>query len=203
MEGIYFTQKKIENEGPETYACSKFLGTLAIPQGLLHNKDGEFILTDADYFVMQLNLADIADRETLLPKEGMLYFFVDVDDLKPKVIFAKDISNCKLEVYDDINDGFDRESYGETDGYRLVFDKSLDDGHYVLGDVDPDLDLETDIDIDGYVTLLEIDYLALPNDNMLNFGELAPGDGHYIFLIKEDDLKKCRFSRVKLVDKED
>lgn len=203
MEGIYFTQEKIEEESPETYACSKFLGAPAFPQGFLLNKNGESILSDADYFIMQINLEEIAERETPLPKTGMLYFFIDVDTFKPKVLYAKDVENCRFEVYDDINDGFDKGGFGETDGYKLVFDESLDEGHFILGDVDPDIDLETDIDTDGCITLLEIDYLSLPNDDILKFGALAPGDGHYVFLIKEEDLIKRKFSRVIFVDKED
>ena len=202
MEGIYFKLNKIENENPETYKCSKLLGTPVFPKDFLLNKKGECILTDSDYYIMQLNLEDVANRNTPLPKEGMLYFFIDVNTFEPKVLFAKNINEVPLEVWDDINDGFSLD-FGETIGYEMVFDKDLDEGHYVLGEVNPDLDLETDMDIDGYVTLLEIDFLSLPNDNMLRFGELAISDGRYIFLIKEDDLSKLKFSKVKFIDKED
>ena len=121
----------------------------------------------------------------------------------PKILFTQeDVDNIDLELWDDINDAFDEE-YGENNGYKLIFDENLDEGHYIVGDVNPDLDLETDTDIDGYVTLLEIDFLSLPTDNMLRFGEMGISDGRYIFLIKEDDLKKLKFSKVKFIDKED
>ena len=103
----------------------------------------------------------------------------------------------------DINDHFEEEVFGETNGYELVFENNLEEGHYVFGDINPDLDLETDTDIDGYVTLLEIDFLSLPHDNMLRFGELGISDGRYIFLIKEEDLENLDFSNVKFIDKED
>lgn len=202
MKGIYFTQSKIEQETNETYVCSKFLGSPVFPQDFLLNKNGECILSESDYFIMQLNLEDISNIETPLPKKGMLYFFVNVDTLKPRVLYAKSIDDGQLEVWDDINDCFSEE-YGETQGYKLIFDENLDEGHYIVGDVNPDIDLETDTDIDGYVTLLEIDFLSLPTDNMLRFGEMGISDGRYIFLIKEDDLKKLKFSKVKFIDKED
>lgn len=203
MEGVYFRQEKIEKESPKTYLYSKFLGVPVFPAGFLRNKKGESILADEDYFIMQINLEDIADRQTLLPKKGMLYFFINVETLQPKVLYAKDDEECDLEVYDDINEGFDKDSFGETVGYRLVFDKALEEGHFILGDINPDIDLETDVDTNGYVTLLEIDCLNLPNDNILKFGDLAVGEGHYIFLIKETDLKKLNFSKVVFVEKED
>ena len=71
---------------------------------------------------------------------------------------------------------------------------------YILGDVNPDLDLEMDTDIDGYVTLLEIDFLSLPHSEMLLFGDLAISGGHYVFLIKETDLMNLNFNDVKFVD---
>ena len=202
MEGIYFTQLKIEQETDETYICSKFLGSPVFPQGFLLNKKGECILNEADYFIMQLNLEDIANRNTTLPKNGMLYFFVNINTLKPKVLYAKSIDEGPLEVWSDINDGFS-DDFGDTQGYKLLFDEDLDEGHYILGDINPNIDLETDVDVDGYVTLLEIDFLYLPTDNILRFGEMGISDGRYIFLIKEDDLIKLNFSKVKFIDKED
>lgn len=201
MEGVYFSQVKIDKETLETYDCSKFLGVPAFPVDFLRNDKGESLISAADYFIMQLNLRDVADRETPLPKEGMLYFFIDVDTFKPKVFFTEDVE-CDYEVYDDINDGFDKRDFGQTDGYRLVFDKTLSTGHYFLGDINPDIDLGMDVDTDGYITLLEIDYLSLPSNDLLKFGALAPFDGRYIFLIKEADLKRLDFSKVKFVDKE-
>lgn len=203
MDGIYFTQKRIEGETEETYIKSKFLGTPVFPEGLLYDENDEFILYDTEYYIMQLNLEEIAGKNPKLPQKGMLYFFIDVDTLEPRVIYAKSLENCRLEIIDDINDHFEEEVFGETNGYELVFENNLEEGHYVFGDVNPDLDLETDTDIDGYVTLLEIDFLSLPHDNMLRFGELGISDGRYIFLIKEEDLENLDFSNIKFIDKED
>lgn len=201
MKGIYFSQTPIEQESEQTYACSKFLGCPTFPQNFLIDADGECILSESDYFIMQVNLQDIAHRQSLLPNEGMLYFFIDVDTYEPKVLYASDLQTGPLEVYDDINDAFSAD-FGITQGYRLVFDESLQEGHYLAGDINPDLDIYADTDTEGYITLLEIDFLALPREDMLTFGYLAPLGGHYVFLIKEEELMELDFSNVKFVEKE-
>lgn len=200
MEGIYFSLKRIEEENEETYLCSKILGTPVFPENFLVNKTGKCILNDSDYFIMQLNLEDIADKKTPLPKKGMLYFFINADTLKPKVLFAKDLEEAPLEVWDDINCAFSTEDYGQTTGYKMTFDNNLKEGYYIIGSINPDLDLEMDTDINGYVTLLEIDFLSLPHGKMLLFGDLAISGGHYVFLIKEDDLINLKFNNVKFID---
>ena len=98
MDGIYFTQKRIEGETEETYIKSKFLGTPVFPEGLLYDENDEFILYDTEYFIMQLNLEEIAGKNPKLPQKGMLYFFIDVDTLEPRVIYAKSLENCRLEI---------------------------------------------------------------------------------------------------------
>lgn len=202
MEGIYFSLKRIEEENEETYLCSKILGTPVFPEKFLFNKNGKCILNDADYFIMQLNLEDIADKNASLPKKGMLYFFINVDTLKPKVLFAKDLEEAPLEVLNDINFAFSVEDFGQTTGYKISFDNNLKEGHYILGDINPNLDLEMDMDTNGYITLLEIDFLSLPHSDMLLFGDLATSGGHYVFLIKEKDLINLNFKNVKFVDTE-
>ena len=202
MEGIYFNLEKIIEESEDTYLCSKILGTPVFPEKFLLNKNGKCILNDADYFIMQLNLEDIADKITSLPKKGMLYFFINADTLKTKVLFAKDLEETPLEVWNDINCAFSTEDYGQTNGYKMTFDNNLKEGHYIIGSINPNLDLEMDTDINGYITLLEIDFLSLPHSKMLLFGNLAISGGHYVFLIKENDLKNLNFENVIFIDKE-
>lgn len=202
MEGIYFSLKRIEEENEETYLCSKILGTPVFPEKFLFNKNGKCILNDADYFIMQLNLEDIKNINTPLPNKGMLYLFINVDTLKPKVLFAKDLEKAPLEVLNDINFAFSVEDFGQTTGYKISFDNNLKEGHYILGDINPNLDLEMDMDTNGYITLLEIDFLSLPHSDMLLFGDLATSGGHYVFLIKENDLINLNFKNVKFVDTE-
>ena len=202
MEGIFFNLEKIVEESEDTYLCSKILGTPVFPENFLLNKNGKCILSDSDYFIMQLNLEDIKNINTPLPNKGMLYLFINVDTLKPKVLFAKDLEEAPLEVWDDINCAFSTEDYGQTTGYKMTFDDNLKEGHYIIGSINPDLDLEMDTDINGYVTLLEIDFLSLPHGKMLLFGDLAISGGHYVFLIKANDLINLNFKNVIFIDKE-
>lgn len=201
MRGIYFKQTKIVQETNETFVCSKFLGAPVFPENFLFNKNGKCILKQSDYFIMQLNLKEISKYESMLPKYGMLYFFIDVDTLKPKILYAKDIENCNLEVWDDINEHFDK-GFGEVVGYKLVFCEVGAETHYLDGNINLDIDLQSITDVNGYVTLLEIDYLSLPNENMLRFGNMAIYGGRYIFLIKEEDLINQKFNKVKFIETE-
>lgn len=202
MDGIYFSFLKIEEENENTYTSSKILGAPVFPKDFLYDKNNNFILDDEDFFIMQLNLKDIANYNTSLPKQGMLYFFINVYTYKPKILFTQeDVDNIDLELWDDINDAFDEE-YGEKNGYKLIFNNCLNEGSFILGSINPDIDLDADIDTNGYITLLEIDFLSLPNSNILLFGELAILGGRYIFLINEKDLENLDFSNVDYVDKE-
>lgn len=194
MKGIYFKQKRIEEEGPENYECSKLLGSPVFPEGFLGSGE-DYLLTDDDFFIMQLNLSDVKGCCEYLPDSGFLYFFLDVDDLTPKVLYTEDEV---IEVIDDINECFDGE-YGKTDAYELVFGSEDQDGHLLLGELDEDIGLEGFTDTDGYVTLLQIDALELP-DEILRLETICRLDGYFVFLIKEEDLKRRDFSRVIFVD---
>ena len=192
MNGIYFTYKPME-ENEENITKSKFLGSPVFPLDFLETHS----ITDNLYFMAQINLEDIKDKQSVLPDCGFLYFFLDVDTLEPTVWFTKDEPAV---VMDDINDIFEGE-YGATVPYELCFDPELTEGHYLLGDVNPDLGLEGDIDTDGKITLLEIDALALPDDPCIfDFDSLANGIGRYVFLIPEEDLARRDFSRVECID---
>lgn len=190
MNGIYFTQKPIEDSS-ENYTSSKFLGSPTVP---LHFLD-DHPLSDDDFFIAQINLEDLKGKQTLLPDKGFLYFFLDVDTLEPTVYFTEDEP---AEVIIDINESFEGE-YGATDAYQLFFDSDLDEGHYLLGEVNPDVGLEGYTDLNGKLTLLEIDALAIPEE-IFSFYSIARGSGRYTFLIKESDLLKRDFSRVEMID---
>ena len=192
MNALYFTQRKMK-ETAENYHKSKFLGSPVFPEHFLDGKE----LDENSFFLMQVNLEDLKGRQEYLPKSGFLYFFLDPDTFVPTVLFTEEEP---LIVIEDINEIFEGE-YGDTAAYELVFDSDIEEGHYLLGDVNSDLGLEGDTDLEGKVTLLEIDALALPDDaNLLDFNSLANGIGHYVFLIREDDLRKRDFSRVELID---
>ena len=194
MKPIYFKLKRVEKEKNEELDHSKFLGAPVFPEGFL-DKHG---IGENDYFLLQMNLEELKDKDTLLPKEGFLYFFVDVDTYEAKVFHTTEELK---EVYDDINEGFDEEDFGDTKAQYMYFDDELKEGHYILGDIEEDLDLEAYTDTEGYVTLLSVDSLELdPKHPIWRFASIAPLDGWYLFLIKEEDLKKGDFSHVKFVD---
>ena len=190
MNGIYFTQKRIE-DSPENYPKSKFLGSPVFPMNFLE----EHPIGDNSYLLLQLNLEDIKGKQNVFPEQGYLYFFVDVDTLEPTVLYTEEEP---MVVVDDFNSIFDGD-YGETAPYELVFEHDLSEGHYLLGDINPDIGLEGDTDPEGKVTLLEIDALELPEE-IFQFESLAYGIGRYVFLIKEADLIKRDFSHVELID---
>ena len=186
MEKIYFKLKRIDKETPSTFVKSKILGSPVFPMDYFnkHNLDDK-------YFVMQINLEELTKykKDHLLPKVGYLYLFLDVASypFKPVVLYTNDEVEC---VYDDINENF--LEYGDYFGYELNFCDNDKFAHYILGEIDLDMDLDCEIDTTGYVVLLQFDSLELPN-NVLQLGNY---DGWYIFLIKEEDLKNHNFENV-------
>lgn len=197
MNGIYFTCEGYEREVDERVCSSKLLGAPTIPEGFLSREENA--LYDEEFFVMQLNLGDIDGTAWGLPRSGYLYFFVDVSDMTPRVLYTEDEPG---EIISDINDAFLGE-YGKTNPHYLTFLGEGGEGCFVLGPVNPDLGLEAEINTDEYVTLLEIDGLALPEDaDILRIGYGLPLGGHLMFLIKPEDLAKRDFSRVILLETE-
>lgn len=186
MEKLYFKIRKMEVEDSSNYEISKMFGSPVFPTDFFEKNK----LND-DFFLLQINLEEIKDMQNILPKEGYLYFFLNILEYPyvPKVLYTKEEITT---VYDDINEVF--EEMGDYHGYELVFG-SDDEGHFIIGDIDPNLDLDCEIDTTGYVTLLQIDSLNLPN----NICQLGEPDGWYIFLIKEDDLRNLNFKNVKFV----
>lgn len=195
MKSLHFSVNRVLEEENATLDTSKLLGAPVFPEDFFEKNN----IDVNDYFVAQLNLSEIKDPNGLLPKTGLLYFFLDINSLLPKVIYEPREPET---VMDDINDGFDEESCGNTHALYMEFnDEDEPREQLLLGDIDPDLDLGCFLDIDGYVTLLQLDALELPQEHpVLQFTTLSKYDGYYIFLIKESDLRKGDFSKVKFVD---
>lgn len=188
MNNIYIKLNKIKEENETTYEVSKMLGSPVFPRYYLQDNNLEEL-----FFVMQINLEEIKDYQDYLPKEGYIYIFLDTSRYPyiPKVLYTNEEV---IEVYDDINEQFFE--YGNYQGYSLSFSLDEESPHYILGNIDVDLDIDCEIDTTGYVVLLSIDSLELPQ-RVLTIGQ---PDGWYIFLIKEEDLKKLDFSKVKFID---
>ena len=191
MKTINFSLNRVEQEENATLDTSKLLGSPVFPSDFLETND----INDNDYFVAQINLSEIKDPNGLLPEKGWLYFFLDFEDLTPKVFYEQ---REPEEVVDDINEGFDKSFCGDTTALYMDFKGK---GHFLLGDINEDLDLYSFTEIDGYMVLLMLDALEFPpNHPILQFSILSKYDGYYIFLIKEEDLRKKDFSKVKFVD---
>ena len=194
MKSLNFSVRRVDTEENASLDTCKLLGAPVFPEDFFEKNH----IRDNDYFVAQLNLSEIKDPNGLLPTSGFLYFFLDIDKLTPKVIYEP---RDPETVMDDINDGFDKDSCGDTRALYMEFEGSGPKEQFILGDIDPSLDLDCFTNTDGYVVLLQLDALELPqHDMVLQFTTLCKYDGYYIFLIKEEDLKKGNFSKVKFAD---
>ncbi len=188
MKNIYVKLNKIKEENEYTYGVSKLNGSPVFPLNFFMENE-----LDELYFVAQINLKEINNYQEYLPKTGYLYIFLDVSSYPytPKVLYTNDEIK---EVYDDINDYFD--CFGDYKGYQLTFSTSEESPHYILGNIDENLEIDCEVDTNGLVVLFMLDSLELPS----NVCTLGQPDGWYIFLIKEEDLKKLDFSKVIFVD---
>ena len=157
---------------------SKFLGDPAIPAEL----DADSVLGDDEVFLCQLDCAEIKpfDKSDLLPKEGWLWFFVDLEDYpyKPRVVYSKWGPEFVLEEY---NEEWVEDT---TRAWGVTFsDKEKDNGGAVIL---PRV-------ADDEVTLLSID----PEKAQL--GLLSGAGGVVSFVIDRAALLEKDFSGVRFV----
>ena len=194
MKEIRFSLKRVEEESNAELDACKLLGAPVFPAGLLDNAP----LEDEDYFVAQINCS-LLPKNPPFPETGFIYIFVNIDTLQPKVFYLNEEPE---ELVDDFNDHFDEESCGDPTCLQMVFGE--EGGSYLFGEVDYDLGLEGYTELEEKVTLLQIDAYNLPEGEQrpLIFGNYGMADGHWVFLIKEDDLKRCYFRNVELIETE-
>ena len=162
--------------------------------------ESELLMT----FICQIKLDEISryDKEDLLPHEGMLYFFADLDyflgdmDAPPgglgfwpedsfKVIYIQESEKLFTHIVLD-EDGKDACLKAETISYTTTSES--DYGHKLLGM--PFFE-EVNEAAPGYMSLLQIDederwHLTLYDCGMLNF------------IIRKEDLVARRFDKVRL-----
>jgi uncharacterized protein YwqG len=128
----------------KTLGNSRAGGYPDVPSGFIWPKtnDGENMT-----FIAQLNLSEISssDKENLLPKNGILYFFMGLDepadDIEHKVIFVETSDNLKLykieeTVLDEVYDKF--EAYKITSRYSLDVPNDAYVNYDEIGDGDED-----------------------------------------------------------------
>jgi len=157
-------------------------------------------------FLCQINLEDISrcDKDKMLPKKGMLYFFYDLESMADstiepnscRVIYYDGDVDC-LKPYEGDHDHIMKDIYSPL---FISFERADDDEDDVV-DGDPHkmlgyeiLQLEDFVDemIEDWIPLLQVKSF-LGEDFEVEFGDL----GILTFYIDEDDLGKCNFSRVR------
>ncbi|MCR4561760.1 MAG: DUF1963 domain-containing protein [Bacilli bacterium] len=192
MEPLKFSLKRVEVEENAELDTSKLLGSPVVPADFL-KRNG---ITENYYFVAQINLSEVPPREGF-PKKGFMYFFVEVDELKAKVLYTEEEPS---EVIEDINENFDPDDYGDPTCLQMKFAEK--GGSAIFSEVDPDIGLDSVTDIDDKVMLLLIDALSLPQEEKkpFIFTSFGMGDGYWAFLITKEDLAKRNFKNVEFID---
>ena len=180
---INFVLERVELEPNDMLDTSKVFGAPAFPKDFMNKHR-----LNEDYFFAQINLDELKEYDTPLPKTGMLYFFLrwKTFNIKPVVIY----SNEELyEVMDDVN-----EVFGELDFKDALYMKFCSQGEsgYLLDGFDQEV---PEADRDDYIVLLKVDPLnVLASD----FPIFANPDDEIYFVISEEDLKANNFRKVKL-----
>ncbi len=172
---------------------SKFLGSPDLPEG--------FIWPDELDFLCQINCAEVApfDKDGLLPKSGMLYFFYDFDEMPYRGqacvrYFPGDLSELHSSVLLD-EDG---EGIRFTD-FAINFESNNESGyldgdsHFLLGQ--PSVDwFDNEPEIWSKQLLLQIDSFETEGFE-ITFCDC----GILCFFIDREDLKNKNFSRCNFV----
>ena len=203
MSSIRLKTKYIDKKLP--VGASKLFGAPDIYDGFVWptiEVDGE--VYDLS-FIGQINLKEVAsyDKEGLLPKEGMLYFFYDLDEMpfEPsnlkacKVLYCESAENLESITYVD-EDGEDlsfREMAVEFENVEDGFLAEDDSTHLLLGE--PSLDYGFSYEcIEDWQMLFQLDSIET-EDICINFTD----EGVLCFYIDKEKLKNKDFSDVRIM----
>ena len=156
-------------------------------------------------FIGQINLAEATkfDKDGVLPKAGMLYFFYDLDEMPHD---PSDESACRV-IYHERDDDLHAISYVDEDGEDLSFREMkvefqlveagflADDSetHLLLGEPSMDNGFWYEC-IDGWQMLFQLDSMET-DDICINFTD----EGFLCFYIDKDKLKAQDFSDVRIM----
>ena len=156
-------------------------------------------------FIGQINLAEATkfDKDGVLPKTGMLYFFYDLDEMPHD---PSDESACRV-IYHESDDDLHAISYVDEDGEDLSFREMkvefqlveagflADDSetHLLLGEPSMDNGFWYEC-IDGWQMLFQLDSMET-DDICINFTD----EGFLCFYIDKDKLKAQDFSDVRIM----
>ena len=156
-------------------------------------------------FIGQINLAEASkhDKDGLLPKSGMLYFFYDLDEMPHEPSTA---NACKV-IYHDRDDDLQTLKCVDEDGEDVSFREMaiefecveagfLDDEgetHLLLGEPSMDNGFWYEC-IDGWQMLFQLDSLET-DDICVNFTD----EGFLCFYIDKEKLSTKDFSNVRIM----
>ena len=156
-------------------------------------------------FIGQINLAEATkfDKDGVLPKTGMLYFFYDLDEMPHD---PSDANACRV-IYHESDDDLHAISYVDEDGEDMSFREmkvefQLVEAGFLADDSETHLLLgEPSIDngfwyecIDGWQMLFQLDSMET-DDVCINFTD----EGFLCFYIDKDKLKAQDFSDVRIM----
>ena len=156
-------------------------------------------------FIGQINLAEATkfDKDGVLPKTGMLYFFYDLDEMPHD---PSDANACRV-IYHERDDDLHAISYVDEDGEDMSFREmkvefQLVEAGFLADDSETHLLLgEPSIDngfwyecIDGWQMLFQLDSMET-DDVCINFTD----EGFLCFYIDKDKLKAQDFSDVRIM----
>ena len=160
---------------------SKFFGEILLPESWL--KDG--IFGESEIFFCQINLEDLSpyDVGNLLPHEGMLYFFLDLDKAPAEAIVR--YYSGLPEAYTDFNEEVDSDYDLETE-VPIAFEAVADKNTAML--------CRDEKVYENEVCLLRFCPREFPEIDFLN-----DINGKVYFVIEKESLKNRDFSAVKLV----
>ena len=156
-------------------------------------------------FVGQINLAEATkfDKDGVLPKNGMLYFFYDLDEMPHD---PSNESACRV-IYHERDDDLHAISYVDEDGEDMSFREMkvefecveagflADDSetHLLLGEPSMDNGFWYEC-LDGWQMLFQLDSMET-DDICINFTD----EGLLRFYIDKDKLKVQDFSDVRIM----
>ncbi len=204
MNSILLKATRCEQKLP--VGSSKLLGNPDVWEGFewpAAELDGElYDLT----FMCQINCAELApfDRDGILPRSGMLYFFYDLDEMpyEPSdrnaarvIYYDGDIARLRRAVL--VNESGEEIAFREQRlGFECVEEGYLSDcepTHLLLGT--PSLDHGAWYEcIDGWQMLLQIDSFETEDASVCFTDE-----GVLCFYAEAEKIKRCDFSDVRIM----
>lgn len=157
---------------------SKFFGDMLLPEKWLIDD----VFSPDEMFLCQINLEEVYEAvgKTLLPEEGMLYFFIDY---KKKPLAAVRYSTEEADAYTCFNEDWEGDFDVYTD-WEMEFSFDAKTKSRLLC---KDANVS-----EGEIALLKY----VPNESDMDF--MADSGKALYFIINEIDLKNKDFSKVKL-----